>query len=156
MSTTTSNQTSSRPVGDADHVQLSRLVIEAAWRVDLGRADTLHELFVEDATLTLDDTVLKGWEQIQEWGRSAVEAHTFEGIRHVCGNMRFFATGDDIAEGITVLTVYFDTEHEAPGTSVPWTVGEDHDKFVRTEDGWRLSSRRWVSLFERPAPGPSR
>jgi hypothetical protein len=31
-------------------VQLSRLVIEAAWRVDLGSADTLHGLFVEDGS----------------------------------------------------------------------------------------------------------
>jgi hypothetical protein len=34
---------------------------------------------------------------------------------------------------------------------VPWTVGEDHDQFVRTEKGWRLSARRWQSLFERPS-----
>lgn len=103
----------------------------------------------------MGDTVLQGREQIQTWGRSAVDAHAFEGIRHVCGNMRFFATGDDTAEGVTVLTVYFDHEHEAPGTSVPWTVGEDHDQFVRTEEGWRLSDRCWVSLLERPAPDPS-
>src|SRR5712692_3813977 len=116
--------TSMRPVGDADYVQLSRLVIEAAWRVDLGHADTLHELFVPEGTLTMGKTVLQGSEQIRQWGRGAVDAHTFDGIRHVCGNMRFFATGDDTADGITVLTVYFDTEHKVPGTSVPWTVGK--------------------------------
>jgi hypothetical protein len=154
MSATIPDQIRKRPVSDADHLQLSRLVVEAAWRVDLGTADTLYELFVQDGTLTLGETVLKGWEQIREWGRSAVEAHTFDGIRHVCGNMRFLATGDDTAEGITVLSVYFDDEHK-PGTSVPWTVGEDHDQFVRTDHGWRLSARRWVSLFERPAPEPA-
>ena len=154
MSATIPDQIRKRPIGDADHAQLSRLIVEAAWRVDLGTADTLDELFVENGTLTLDDAVLNGWEQIREWGRSAVEAHTFEGIRHVCGNMRFLDTGDDTAEGITVLTVYFDNEHE-PGTSMPWAVGEDHDQFVRTENGWRLSARRWMSLFERPASEPS-
>ena len=87
-------------------------------------------------------------------GRSALEAHTFEGIGHVCGNMRFLATGDDTAEGITVLSVYVRNQHEAPGTSVPWTVGEDRDQFVRTENHSRLFARRWVSLFERPAPEP--
>ena len=154
MSATIPDQIRTRPVGDADHVQLSRLVVEAAWRVDLGTADTLCELFVENGTLTLDDAVLNGWEQIREWGPSAVEAHTFDGIRYACGNMRFLDTGDDTVEGITVLTVYFDNEHE-PGTSMPWTVGEDHDQFVRTENGWRLSARRWMSLFERPASEPS-
>jgi hypothetical protein len=38
-------------VAAADYVELSRLVIEAAWRVDIGRADTLHELFTDDGVL---------------------------------------------------------------------------------------------------------
>jgi len=46
-------------VTDADHAQLSRLVTESAWRVDLGRADTLHELFVDDGELEVDRTA--GW-----------------------------------------------------------------------------------------------
>jgi hypothetical protein len=132
-------------VTDADYVQLSRLVIEAAWRVDVGRADTLHELFVDDGTL-------QGREQIRQWGQDAVDAHTFDGIRHVCGNMRFLVTGDQTAEGVTVLTVFFDNLRTTPGTSVPWTVGEDHDRFVRTEQGWRLLARSWTSLFQRPEP----
>ncbi|MGH3021896.1 MAG: hypothetical protein ACRDNR_17310, partial [Gaiellaceae bacterium] len=28
-------------------------------------------------------------------------------------------------------------------------IGEDHDQFVRTENGWRIFARRWVSSFER-------
>jgi hypothetical protein len=54
-------------VTDADYVQLSRLVIEAAWRVDVGRADTLHELFVDDGTLAIGDGTLQGREQIRQW-----------------------------------------------------------------------------------------
>jgi hypothetical protein len=139
-------------VTDSDYLQLSRLVIEAARRVDVGRADTLHELFVDDGTLAIGDGTLQGREQIRQWGQDAVEAHTFDGIRHVCGNMRFLATGDQTAEGVTVLTVFFDNQPTTPGTSVPWTVGEDHDRFVRTEQGWRLLARSWTSLFQRPEP----
>ena len=47
-------------VSDADHLQLERLVTEAAWRVDEGRSDTLYELFVEDGTLLLGNSELKG------------------------------------------------------------------------------------------------
>jgi hypothetical protein len=36
------------PVSNTDYVQLSLLVTEAAWRVDIGQADTFHELFVDD------------------------------------------------------------------------------------------------------------
>ncbi len=38
-------------VSESDHVQLSRLVIEHAWRADHGRADTVHELYVDDGVL---------------------------------------------------------------------------------------------------------
>ena len=72
------------PVSDADHVQLERLVTEAAWRE---------------------------------------------------------------AEGVTILTVFMDDE---TSSSVPWVVGEDHDRFVRTEQGWRFKSRQWKPLFARP------
>jgi hypothetical protein len=34
-------------------------------------------------------------------------------------------------------------------TTLPWNVGEDHERFLRTADGWRLVSRRWVNLFTR-------
>jgi SnoaL-like domain len=62
-----------------------------------GHADTLHELFVDDGTLAIGDGTLQGREEIRQWGQQAVDAHTFDGIRHVCGNMRFLATGDDTA-----------------------------------------------------------
>ena len=38
-------------VAKADYVELSRLVIEHAWRADHGRADTIHELYVDDGVL---------------------------------------------------------------------------------------------------------
>jgi hypothetical protein len=66
----------------------------------------------------------------------------------VASNMRFVATGADRAEGTTVLTVYLDNNGDW-ATSVPWVVGEDHDRFVRTEHGWRFAHRSWVQLFTR-------
>ena len=146
-------------VSDSDHVQLSRLVIEAAWRVDAGHADTLHELFADEGELILPatwsngklivpETSLRGREAIHEWGQRLVEEKTFRCIRHVCGNMRFVADGPDAAEGKTILTVYV-AAGSAPATTLPFQVGEDHDRFVRTERGWRLASRRWLELFGR-------
>jgi hypothetical protein len=35
-------------VSDADHLSLSRLVVEMAWRIDYGQADRVWELFVPD------------------------------------------------------------------------------------------------------------
>jgi hypothetical protein len=134
-------------VSDADHVQLERLVTEAAWRVDEGHSDTLYELFVEDGTLLLGNSELKGHDAIRNWGRQLEDAQTYKCIRHVAGNMRFHLLNEREAEGVTILTVFMDDE---TSSSVPWVVGEDHDRFVRTEHGWRFKSRQWKQLFARP------
>jgi hypothetical protein len=144
---TGSRTTSDAPVSDADYVQLCRLVTEHAWRTDNGRSDTLHELWAEHGELDLGSTTLRGRDAIAEWGRRLVEHPPWLTIHHVCGNMRFMADGPDAAVGSTILTVFMD----AGGTrsSVPFNVGEDHDRFVRTEHGWRFLSRQWVELYKR-------
>jgi hypothetical protein len=92
-------------VSEADHLQLSCLVTEHAWRVDHGRADTVHELYAEDGALDVG-TPLRGRQAIHEWGRRLVEVPPWRSIRHVCGNMRFVADGVGAAEGTTILTVF--------------------------------------------------
>jgi hypothetical protein len=135
-------------VSPNDYVELSRLVIEHAWRADHDRSDTIHELYMEDGVLDLSPVPLRGCKTIQEWGRRLVEAPPWRVIRHVCGNMRFVADGPDAANGITVLTAFM-TAGSGPAATVPFSVREDHDRFVRTKQGWRLASRRWVELFSR-------
>ncbi len=147
MPTELLNARSQPLVSDADHVELERLVTEAAWRVDEGKSDTLHELFVDDGELVMGKTILRGRQAIREWGRQLEEARTYKCIRHVAGNMRFSVVNDTTAEGVTILTVYMDDERSS---AVPWVVGEDHDRFVRTDRGWRFASRRWSQLFARP------
>lgn len=142
-------------VSDADHLSLSRLVTESAWRVDSGCAGTLHELFVDDGELRVEQTY-RGREAIRAWGQALESANPYPGIRHLASNMRFTAAGTDsegrdIAEGVTVLTVYLNDAEGRP-TSTPWVVGEDHDRFVRTGAGWRFTHRAWVQLFARESP----
>jgi SnoaL-like domain len=148
MSRTAIASTAEQLVNEADHVELSRLVTEHAWRADNGRADTIHELYVDDGELDLPPMPLRGRQAISEWGHKLVEAPPWRAIRHVCGNMRFAADGANGAVGTTVLTVFM-VAGEGPATTLPFQVGEDHDRFVRTERGWRFASRRWVELFTR-------
>ena len=131
-------------VSDDDYVQLSRLVIEHAWRADHGHAETIHELYADDAEV--DAWTVRGQAAIRELGRQVADAPPWRTVRHVCGNMRFVKLGPDEAEGITVLTVYM-VEGDEAATTLPYRVGEDHDRFVRTKDGWRFLQRRHVELF---------
>jgi hypothetical protein len=135
------------PVSDADYVQLSRFVIDFVWRIDNGYADSVHELWTEDGELDLGFTIIRGKQAIAEWGKQLVDTPAWQTIRHVCGNMHFVSDGDDAAFGTTVLTVFMDPDGSKP--SEPFSIGEDHDRFVRTENGWRLASRQWVESFSR-------
>jgi len=60
-------------VSETDHVQLTRLVTEQAWRADQGRANRIHELYVDDGELIVGPTPLRGREPILAWGRQIVE-----------------------------------------------------------------------------------
>jgi len=148
MARTASVATRDQLVSESDYIELSRLVIEHTYRNDSGRPDTVHELYTEDGVLELQGTTLRGRQAIAEWGRQLAKNPPWRVIRHVCSNMRFVADGPDAAEGITILTVYM-VAGPGAATTVPLQVGEDHDRFVRTDDGWRLASRRWVELFSR-------
>jgi hypothetical protein len=139
-------------VSDADHLSLSRLVIESGWRVDAGQASTLHELFVDDGVLDIGQPA-QGREAIRAWGQELERNNPYPGIRHLGSNMRFVATGTDAdgrdtAEGVTLLTVHLNDADGRP-VSTPWGVGEDHDRFVRTDAGWRFTHRSWTQLFSR-------
>jgi SnoaL-like domain len=136
---------SEKLVSDADHVALSRLVVEIAWRIDHGRADTVWELFVPDGFLTAGGAPLVGHEAIRDWGRSRAAA----GIRsrHICSGMRFIDRGEGRASGSTLLTVFMHNG-DGRGPAAPSVVGEDSDEFVRTDAGWRFVSREFEILFD--------
>ena len=132
------------PVSAADYVELFRLVNEIAWRIDHGRADTVWELFAPTGTFDSGGDPLVGQDEIRRWGarRSQSSAKT----RHICSGMRFNYDGHDKAVGSTMLTVFIG-EGPKVSAAIPSVVGEDHDEFVRTAEGWLFASRRFEVLF---------
>jgi hypothetical protein len=131
-------------VSDADHLSLSRLVVEIAWRIDHGQADRVWELFVADGVLDTSGTPLVGHDAIRDWGRARV-ASTVQ-TRHISSGMRFIDRGSDRATGSTLLTVFMH-DGDGRGRPVPVVVGEDTDEFVRSDSGWLFASRTFQTLF---------
>jgi hypothetical protein len=131
-------------VSDADHLSLSRLVVEISWRIDHGQADRVWELFVADGVLDTSGTPLVGHDAIRNWGRARV-ASTVR-TRHICSGMRFIDRGNGRATGSTLLTVFMH-DGEGRGPAVPAVVGEDTDEFVRAGAGWQFASRTFETLF---------
>jgi hypothetical protein len=146
--TVLTDSTIARLVSDADHLELSRLVTELAWRIDAGLASTAYELFASGGEIHIGSVNAVGIEAIKAWGKQLDEANVLPGIRHAVTNLRFVDDGDDRAHGTSLLTAYFVSAGK-PNTTAPFAVGEDHDSFVRTDQGWRFASRTWVQLFSR-------
>ena len=143
--------TSAGLVSDADHVELSRLLAEIAWRLDNHQARTVYELATEDVRFHVGPEPIVGRDALKTWGEQFDQADPLPGIRHSLSNARFVADGTDRAVSTSMLTAYFvpDDGAEAIVATAPFAVGEDHDTFVRTAEGWRIASRRWEQLFTR-------
>jgi SnoaL-like domain len=100
-------------------VQLSRLVIEHGWRTDHGRADTVHELYVDDGELTLGTTAapIRGggaiFEWVDRWSKRR-RGTAFATCAETCASL----FGPNAAEGTTLLTV-FQVEKPGIATTLP-------------------------------------
>jgi hypothetical protein len=132
-----------------DRAELEALVVEIAWRIDHRKADTVYELFTEDGTMTLGPQAMRGRNELIEWGTARSDAGRT--TRHVCTNLRFAGTGPDRAEGTVIATVFLH-DGDGVGSSMPFTVGEYHDEYVRGPDGWRFSSRAMEIVFSASDP----
>jgi hypothetical protein len=134
-------------LSDDDLRALERLVIEYAWRVDHGHADTAYELFAAEGVLVLGPQQMNGRDEIAAWGanRSSIDRTT----RHICTNIRFVPDGQGGATGTTVLTVYLsDGTGDGVSSNVsPHSVADYEDTFVRVEGEWRFASRLTNVLF---------
>ena len=113
------------------------------------------ELFTADATITLPEyPPFAGLEAIMagqaQWRESGVV------MRHVCTNFTIEVVDDSHAEGICYLTVY---RHEplseppaSPPPSLPFSVGEFHDRFVNEHGAWLIKSRVLRRVFRGASP----
>lgn len=116
--------------------------------VDFRDQDALVELFTPDAILTVGES-LEGRDAIRAWIRARPDEVR---SRHVISNAFVDVIDADSARGIAYLTLY---RHEGPESlrhgpvplSGPAAVGHYEDRFVRTADGWRFSTRRLQLAF---------
>ncbi|EDY46671.1 nuclear transport factor 2 family protein [Streptomyces sp. SPB074] len=93
-------------VGDTDHLALSRLVTEISWRLDNGRAGSVHELVTDDVEFRISEEPVLGRDALRVWGEHFDRARPLPGIRHSLSNPRFLAEGPDRASGSVMVTAY--------------------------------------------------
>ena len=138
----------------ADERACERLIVRYTHLVDFGRAPEIADLFTDDGVWRTDDFEMRGRDEILA-GFGRRQGVTRRQSRHVCTNVLIEVDGDR-ATGLCYLVNYRhdsetgEAEKPAPA-DVPKFVGEYHDTFRRTEDGWRFVDRYCDMAFVRPA-----
>jgi uncharacterized protein (TIGR02246 family) len=123
-----------------------RLVFDFAYFSDRQDYESLVSLFTPDGTMVRPSGApLTGRSAILESYRSRPAERV---TRHICTNVRVTVESPDRARGLTYALLYTANAKEpAEGhlglkADASHLVGEFDDEFVRTDDGWRIASRR--------------
>lgn len=115
----------------------SNLVTGYAYYRDQFDADKFADLFTEDASLTVLSNTWVGRDKIRE---RIKELDDSDVIRHLMSTIHIEPVDELHATGISYATIYSVPE----GTSSVEgfvLIGEYHDNFVLTEDGWKIQKR---------------
>jgi len=136
-----------------DKLACAELASLWTFHIDRHDVDAVVALFAEDAALHgRQGQVLKGREIIRK-GLSRRDPNRV--TRHVLAPPVIFLTGADTAEGVADYVLFDGFRDHHPGVetlpaSAPLAVGEFHQTYCRTDEGWLIASHKGNSIFRRP------
>jgi uncharacterized protein (TIGR02246 family) len=121
----------------------SNLVTDYAMYRDRFDAEAFSNLFTEDASLTVLSQTWEGRDSIRQ---RIAELDSSGSIRHLMSSIRITPVNADHASGISYATIY-SAPAGARTVEGPALIGEYHDDFVLTTDGWKIEKRVLHSVF---------
>lgn len=126
----------------------SALIADYAYYVDHREFNKAVALFTEDGRIERPDLISDGRKEIEEnWTSRPASVVTC----HVCSPPSFRDIAPDRATAVTYFTLYH-LHHAGPGPAPmgdPIALGEFHDVFVATQQGWRFKSRKVTAVLKR-------
>jgi hypothetical protein len=136
--------------------ELTRLLVEYCALVDFGQAERIADLFVPHGVWESSDGVLMAGQDAIRAGFVRRQGITRRSARHVITNLSLDVDTAEAARGRCYLINY---RHDSASGAAevpapvdhPKYVGEYHDHFVRTPEGWRFAHRRFDLAFVRPS-----
>ena len=127
-----------------DRLAIHALVNEYAWRLDHQRWHEIADLCTDDAVLSIRRREIVGKQGLAEWAQRRAAKEETRRTLHQMTNLRIDAVDQNHATGVAALVL-----HMAKGsgnTTYVDLVGDYHDEYVRTPDGWRFRRRRLVNI----------
>lgn len=129
----------------AADVQLdcTNLVLDYAYHRDRPNPVELSQLFTEHGSLTVGADTWTGRSAILERLESTRSGPVY---RHLMSTIRIFPVDDDHATGVSYVTVYNAPQGQRSVEGFA-AIGEYHDDFVLTDEGWKIDKRVFVPIF---------
>jgi ketosteroid isomerase-like protein len=127
-----------------DRLAIEALVNEYAWRLDHQRWHEIADLCTDDAVLLIRRREIVGKAGLAEWADYRAAKEETRKTLHQMTNLRVEAVDRDHATGIAALVLHIATG--GGNQTYVDLVGDYHDEYVRTRDGWRFSRRRLVKI----------
>ncbi|MBW1848635.1 MAG: nuclear transport factor 2 family protein [Deltaproteobacteria bacterium] len=129
--------------------ECERLVTLYCHYVDHGKAAKIAELFTEDGIWKSPEITMTGHNQIRA-GFQHRQDKKERMSRHVCNNLLVDIVSEKEATGTVYVTLYRHDGKEGRSFSPldgPEMVGEYRDHYLKTEDGWLITSRKVFISF---------
>lgn len=125
-----------------------RLVHAFAWHVDHHEGEQAADLFAADGVFERRGEALQGRDAIRA---AFLKRPATVTTRHLCSNLLLNAESGSRIVGRSYFALY--RGHGAAGSPLPLEppefVGEYHDVFQRTAQGWRITHRSAHAVFQR-------
>lgn len=124
--------------------QCTALCYRAMYCLDTRQVDAFADLLTEDAELISELASHRGRENIRAWlgaGRGGNVS------RHIITNLHFVDVEEDEAHAIGLNTSLLSTVGYDEPVFTTAKVFELHDRYLRTDAGWRLRSRHSTLIY---------
>lgn len=144
--------TAEAPLTDAEIAAIQQLCetvsIQYAFYLDGKDWQNLPNAFAPDGVWEVLGNRMEGREAIREyWKTRTADWAANHGRLHQISNQVIEVIDRNHARGTSKVVVYFfDTSPDAKQRLVPGLIAQNHDEFVRTEEGWKLKHRRIEAL----------
>jgi ketosteroid isomerase-like protein len=134
--------------GEADCREMcERLSVAFANNIDRRDYPAVLDLFAEDAVLDRLGTIIRGKSALSAWLQSRP---TDIVTRHICSNIEIVQDARTAAQGRTYFTFYKAAAIGDNGAiDGPESIGEYHDSFILTPQGWKILKRKIILIFQR-------
>jgi hypothetical protein len=130
------------------------LVIDLVHLGDHGELDAAVDLWTADGTWIRGGKPFTGRAQLLESFKRGSETTL---IRHLVTDTRITVKDETNAEGVSYyMAVNYDPktkDAKLPLPLEPFSMGEWHDRYVKTPQGWRFAHREVKRLFQKPGGG---